>query len=125
MKDSKRIVEVRFPILSQRKMFYTIDTEKGDTIAMIYLAVSVKRNEFEESYSLMLNYTMKENPMYKATQQEWNSAEFLFSNFTKVLQYDMSEVLDIDVERINGILPIPIKINKVKGETPCQIAKVN
>lgn len=125
MKDRNIIVECRFPITSSNKMYYTIDNEKGDTIAMIHLHVGMKRNEFEESYSLMLNYQMRWNPMYNPTEQERNSAEFLFSNLTKVIQYDLSSVLDVDVSRINDILPISVKINKVKGESPCQNAKVN
>ena len=114
MKDRNSIVEVRLPIMSQKQMFYRIDNKTGDTIAMIYLHVGLKRNEFEESYSLLLNYTMKENPFYKATQQEINSADFLFHNLTKVVQWDISSVLDIDVDRINSILPIDIQIVKIK-----------
>ena len=125
MKDRNIVVECRFPITSDNKRYYTIDNETGDTIAMIHLHVGIKRNEFEESYSLMLNYQMRWNPMYNPTEQERNSAEFLFSNLTKVVQWDLSSVLDVDVSRINDILPIKVKINKVKGESPCQNAKVN
>lgn len=124
-KDDKVIVEVRLPITSQNKMYYRLDNENGDTIAMIYLHVGLKRNEFEETYSLLLNYTMKYNPMYKATEQECNSAEFLFRNLTRVVQWDISSVLDVDVKRINEILPINVKILKTKGEELCQNVKVN
>lgn len=124
-KDDKVIVEVRLPITSQNKMYYRLDNENGDTIAMIYLHVGMKRNEFEETYSLLLNYTMKYNSMYNATEQECNSAEFLFRNLTRVVQWDISSVLDVDVKRINEILPINVKILKLKGEELCQNVKVN
>lgn len=124
-KDDKVIVEVRLPITSQNKMYYRLDNENGDTIAMIYLHVGMKRNEFEETYSLLLNYTMKYNPMYKPSEQECNSAEFLFRNLTRVVQWDISSVLDVDVKRINEILPINVRILKLKGEELCQNVKVN
>ena len=124
-KDDKVIVEVRLPITSQNKMYYRLDNENGDTIAMIYLHVGLKRNEFEETYSLLLNYTMKYNSMYNATKQECNSAEFLYRNLTRVVQWDISSVLDVDVKRINEILPINVKILKTKGEELCQNVKVN
>lgn len=95
-------------------MIYRIENKNEDTIAMIYLNAHIKRNEFDESYSFMLEYTLSENPFYKPTQQEINSAEFLFSNLTRVVQWDISSVLDIDLSRINEILPIDINIVKIK-----------
>ena len=120
MKDRKMVVEVRLPITSEKKMFYSIVNENDDIIANVFIHASVKRNEFEETYSLLLDYSMSENPMYKPSQQEINSADFLFGNLVKVIQWDISSVLDIDLSRINEILPIDVKIVKIrKGEKIC------
>ena len=120
--DRKIIVECRFPITSENKCYYTIENENGDTIAYIHLHVSTKRNEFDDTTSLLLTYSIRWNTMqyHIRTEQERNSANWLFSNLAKVVQSDLSSVLDVDVERINSFLPLNVKIKKVKGEPVCQ-----
>ena len=121
MKDRKMEIEVVLPITSKKKMFYSVVTPDGEIIANIGIHAFTKRNEFDDTYSLILEYTMEENTMYQPSQQEINSADFLFSNLVKVLQWDISSVIDIDLSRINDILPIDTKIVKIrKGEKICQ-----
>ena len=118
--ETKRIVEVTLPIISKKHRLYNIVNQTGDTISTIFLSVRTIRNEFEESYTTQLIYELLDNPMYKATEQEYRTSEWLFHNLVKVIQYDLSTTLDVDLDRINKILPIDIIIEKIsKGERIC------
>lgn len=110
-------VELELPINSSKRMIYTIDNENNDTIAHIFIKVHTRENERENKTSILFDYYMYFNDMYEPTEQEINSAEFLFRNLVNVVQYDLSHTIDIDLSRINDILPIKVKINKIrKGE---------
>ena len=123
--EDKRIVEITLPIITKKHRLYNIVNKNGDTIQTIFLSIRTNRNEFEESYTTNLIYELLDNPMYKATEQEYRTSEWLFHNLVKVLQYDLSEVLDIDVNRINQILPIDIKIEKIRKDERICLKEVN
>lgn len=123
--ETKRIVEVTLPIITKKHRLYNIVNKNGDTIQTIFLSIRTNRNEFEESYTTNLIYELLDNPMYKATEQEYRTSEWLFHNLVKVLQYDLSEVLDVDVNRINQILPIDIKIEKIRKDERICLKEVN
>ena len=125
MMETKRIVEVTLPIITKKHRLYNIVNKTGDTISTIFLSVRTIRNEFEESYTAQLIYELLDNPMYKATEQEYRTSSWLFSNLVKVIQYDLSEVLDIDLLRINQILPIDIQIEKVRKDERICLKEVN
>ena len=123
--ETKRIVEITLPIITKKHRLYNIVNKNGDTIQTIFLSIRTNRNEFEESYTTNLIYELLDNPMYKATEQEYRTSEWLFHNLVKVLQYDLSEVLDVDVNRINQILPIDIKIEKIRKDERICLKEVN
>ena len=123
--EDKRIVEITLPIITKKHRLYNIVNKNGDTIQTIFLSIRTNRNEFEESYTTNLIYELLDNPMYKATEQEYRTSEWLFHNLVKVLQYDLSEVLDVDVNRINQILPIDIKIEKIRKDERICLKEVN
>ena len=121
VKERKRMLSVTITKHHNWHPIFNVTNKSGDTISWIELATTYENNSLTDSVDVFVKLRMTFNDFYDATQQERNSADFLFSNLTNTLGYDISEVLNIDESRINDILPIDIKLTRMEKENiKCQ-----
>ena len=121
VKERKRMLSVTITKHHDWHPIFDVTNKEGDIISWIELATTYETNSLTDSVDVFVKLRMTFNDFYDATSQERNSADFLFSNLTNTLGYDISEVLNIDESRINDILPIDIKLTRMEKENiKCQ-----
>lgn len=116
MKERKRMLSITITKPQTWHKIFEIVNQNGDVISWIELCSTYNENSFTDSVDVFIKLRMTFNSFYQHTKQELNSADFLFENLTQTLSYDISEVLNVDESRINDILPINIKLQRVEKE---------
>ena len=116
MKERKRILSITFSKHHDRRKIFEVVNEQKDVIAWIEFATTYEVNEQGDYVDVFIKLRMDFNLFHTSTEQEINSADFLFNNLTNTMGYDVSEVFNIDESRINDILPINVKLQRVEKE---------
>lgn len=119
--ERKRMLSISVTKHHDWHPIFNVTNKSGDTISWIELATTYEVNSYNDAVEVFIKLRMTFNEFYNASEQERNSADFLFSNLTNTMGYDISEVLNIDENRINNILPIDIKLTRMEKENiKCQ-----
>ena len=121
VKERKRMLSVTITKRHDWTTIFEVVNNTNDTISWIEMATTYETNSLTDSVDVFVKLRMKFNDFYDANTQERNSADWLFSNLSNVIGYDLSEVLNVDESRINDILPINVKLQRLgKENLKCQ-----
>lgn len=118
MTNKKKTLDITLHTHAIRKCKFIIGKSKkvnGQTdwitFAYVWLSITACLSELDDNVHMKMNFELDWNNMESPNLQEQSETIWMFNNLTKVIGFDMKELIDTNIcSRINDALPTSVKI---------------